>query len=443
MKKVAITAIISLFFGFLIHCVTLIMNHQELSAQQLKDFDSFIAGFELSNHKLLLTAQRLEASLDQAAAAKKNPPTRSVTALLRDQISAPNLTTHDATLLSSLLALSQYSPAFLSHPRYGELSLYSLFSDTLFSHFGAAHGKPSFESRRCDTTPLCSDIPKATGQAAHAYHRLVMRQKQPILITVATIDHQQHKVAQLLLDMPLQSWFAKPMFAVQSASGKRLMVDIFLTTHSSFSYVKQVDVNPEFAFRAHLSYLDIWWQSASLSGLYASLIFITLMAAQLTTSRASATRIEMLEHDWFADETQQIYNARFLKSQKLSRMINNDVEDSTILVRYGHQQLVEKYGETVALAAYQHLVTQIKAFIRNSDYLIDLKNGELLIYLPKCTTDNADKVLKKIFYNLREERYSDQQLPLKAFYFALSCKAGDNIQHILELARREIAKQAE
>lgn len=65
MKKVAITALISLFFGFLIHCAYIILNSNELTNKELKDFNSFISVFELSNQKLFLTTQQLETSLIQ------------------------------------------------------------------------------------------------------------------------------------------------------------------------------------------------------------------------------------------------------------------------------------------------------------------------------------------------------------------------------------------
>ncbi|SDG81176.1 hypothetical protein SAMN04488136_10347 [Vibrio xiamenensis] len=438
MKKVAITALISLFFGFLIHCAYIILNSNDLTNKELKDFNSFISVFELSNQKLFLTTQQLETSLIQKPVMLEQTST-ALTPLLNEQ----KITAQDATMLNSLFALSQYSAQFFTHRLYGEMSLHSSLSNTLFSHFGFSLGKPNFEYRRCDTTVLCSEIPKALGQASHLYHSLIMRQHQPSLITVAAIEHQQQKVAQLMLEIPLQAFFTQPIVAVPSRSSNKVGVNIFLTSHQSLNYVKEVAINERFTLRAHISYLDIWRQNGYLALLYACAIFIALSAINLAKSQAKATRVEILEQDWFEDESQQIYNSQFLKSAMLTRIINNDVEDSAILVRYGHEQITAKYGQAIAQDAYNHLITQIKAFIRNSDYLIDLKNGELLIYLPKCSTDNADKVLKKIFYNLREERYSSEELQLKAFYFALSCKAGDKIQHILELARREIAKQAQ
>ncbi|WP_146029101.1 hypothetical protein [Vibrio diazotrophicus] len=440
MKKILLTVLVSLCLGILLNALHLAVITNGLVKQKIHDFNNFISVFDAARDKLHITASNIQSELskeqDASIVEKQN---RDVKYLFNDN----TIDLNDVRTLDTLTQLYNSAPEFVNSRYVNALSYLSFHSKSIFYSVKPTGRSTYKEEIKCSTSEYCSFLYDNSKSSTGAYTYDIFENTQAggITLTLSTaITHNGEKTGSLVLDIPVNEAFnTKVLIEKKYENGKNIYV--FSTTKNPlFNYHENYNIDQKNILRLKVSYLELWLSKAYLTVVYSLIIFciIFMIINKRDFDKMTMNMVERKEA--FYDEGTKTYRFEITKTRHLEDVVNGNEVNSLILIKY---DLDEAKEHNAHLVAQKFMVDTVSSFIRASDYLI--KNpkheDELIMLLPKCSTENATKILNKVFYNLNEETYSDKKLKLKATRVIANLQNTASIDNLLSIAQKEVIKE--
>ncbi len=440
-NKYSISLLVGVLAGVLLTATHLAVTTGSLVKDKYQYFDHFISAFDMARDKLKMSVEGVHQQLnhDVSAFTIERP------ADLEQLYINKGINDVDMITLTTLSKFYESNFSYIDNVHNMGLSYLSFDSEALFYGIGAKEEKSFKEQIKCKESNYCLFLYENSqrGFKGYTYDMFASATDNTTTFSVsAPITNNGERVGSLILDIPVDKLFdEKVYFNKQYNNGKNIYT--ISTSSSSFLKVSQdYTIDNVNTLRVEVSYLDIWLGKSGLILLYGFIAFC-LMLLSLNKKEYVALVEDVKEkakspQETFYDDIQKTYSANILSSEYLKEIVNRHENNTLILVKYDLEQAREY---DVVTQADSHIVYILSSFVRSTDFIIRYSEDELLILLPKCSTENATKIVHKMFFNLGEQTYSDRKLKVKAHRVISSLESTAVIDRVIGISQQEIIKE--
>ncbi len=442
MKKILLTILVSLCLGLLLNALHLAVITNGLIKEKVYEFNNFISVFDASRDKLNLTANYIQTELNNGQDISiMDSQNRDVKYLFENN----RININDATAIDTLSKLFNNAPQFVNNQYNNSLSYLSFNSKSIFYSIKPTGRNTFKEEIKCQTSDYCAFLfgSSKSSQTDYTYDIFDNYQANGVTFTLTSpIMNNDEQIGSLILDILVNEIFDTPVFVEKKYDNGKNIYVFSDSKNPLFNYHEDYVIDKKNNLRLKISYLNIWFSKTYLTLVYAIVIFCTMFMIINKRDFDKLTKNMVERKESFYDEGTKTYQYEIINTRHLEDVVNSNDVNSLILIKY---DLEEAKKNNAQLVAQKFIVDTVSSFIRGSDYLI--KNpkfeDELVMLLPKCSTENATKILNKVFYNLNEETYSDRKLKLRAKRVIFNLQDTKNIDNLLSIAQKEAFKEGD
>ncbi len=439
MKKILLTILVSLCLGLLLNALHLAVITNGLIKEKVYGFNNFISVFDASRDKLNLTANYIQTELNSGKDISiMDGQNRDVKYLFENN----RININDVTTIDTLSKLFNNAPQFVNSRYNNSLSYLSFNSKSIFYSVKPTGRNTFKEEIKCQTSDYCAFLfgNSKSSQTDYTYDIFDNYQANGVTLTLTSpIMNNDEQIGSLILDILVNEIFDTPVFVEKKYDNGKNIYVFSDSKNPLFNYHEDYAIDKNNNLRLKVSYLNIWFSQAYLTFVYAIVIFCIMFMIINKRDFDKLTKNMVERKESFYDEGTNTYQYEITATRHLEDVVNSNDVNSLILIKYDLEEAKENNAQ---LVAQKFIVDTVSSFIRGSDYLI--KNpkfeDELIMLLPKCSTENATKILNKVFYNFNESTYSDKNLKLKATRVIVNLQDTKNIDNLLSIAQKEVEK---
>lgn len=445
MKKTLLTLLTSICLGIVLSAVHISFTTKNIINDRIYAFSNFVSVFDASRERLSLVSKSVMENLSTKQDASITKRTKKdVNALYRDN----KIDQTDRNVLSTLTHLFQSSPTLINNDYFKELSYLSVNNNLLFYRITPNEHQTYQKSIECNLSDYCALLYYNASQANASYTYDILQEPSGNIALTLTVPivKDEKTVGSLISDIPVGNVFNQQTFIEKEYYNGKNVYSFADSDIPVLQYHKDFNIDVTNILRLKVSYLKIWLSNSSLLFQYSGLVFLILYLRLKKIEQERITQNITQGKEGFIDAQFNnfhsdipVYNYQITESRHLKDVVTSNKENSLILIKYNLEQATQL---NVVQQAHSHIVEVIGSFIRASDYLIreNSAKDELIILLPKCSTENATRVLNKVFYRLNDEAYSTHSLKLKATRLISNIQDTSSIDDAISMAKDEIFK---
>lgn len=443
MKKILLTILVSLCLGTLLSAIHISFATKHIINDKKYSFENFISVFDSARDRLNIVSKSVMASLS----VKHDADTIKTKDIL-DLYNNERISIVDATVLQTLTNIVEESPNLIKDEYVNDLSYLSLNNNTLFYRIKPVNRSSFKNAIACQTSDYCALLyyNAKLPNINYTYDILQDPSGNVAMTLTRPLTKDETNIGSLILDIPVANIFNAHTYINKEYYNGKNVYSFSDSDIPVLQFHQDYPVDAKTIVRLKVSYLNVWFSKSYLIIQYSSLIFfiLFLILKKRELDRLTRNIVEGKESFYDAQFNKlvddiAVYNYDITESRHLEEVVKTNAENSLILVKYN---LDEAKTFNVVPQAHSHIIEVIGSFIRGSDYII--KNtkfeDELIILLPKCSTENATRVLNKILYKLSEEAYSGHELKLKATRLISNIQDTVSIDSVVAIAQDEIFK---
>ncbi|WP_165311099.1 hypothetical protein [Vibrio ziniensis] len=445
MKRISLAILASIGLGLILGALHISFATNSIISDKVYRFNNFISVFDASREKLNIVSKNILSNLAQD---KDGAFIRDNNKDLKDLYVKGKINIVDATILQTISDLYDNNPRLINEEYNKELNYLSVVNGTLFYRIKPTNYLTFKNSIQCELSDYCALLYYNSKLSSVTYNYDIL--EDPSGSTNFTISRPIIKdgvnLGSLILDIPVSNIFNQHTFMNKEYYNGKNVYSFSSSDLPILQYQGDFYIDTKNIIRIKISYVDIWVSHSYLFVQYSALVFFILFLLLKKIELNRLTRNIVAGKESFYDtefnklcDDVAVYSYEITESRHLEDVIKANAENSLILVKY---DLEEAKQRNVVPMAHAHMVAIIGSFIRASDYLIRNSNSdnELIILLPKCSTENAVKVLNKVLFRLGDDMYSEHELKLRASRIISNIQSSANIDSIVSIAQDEISK---
>ncbi len=440
-NKYSVSLLVGVLAGIVLTAAHLTLTTGSLIKDKYQYFDRFISVFDMARDKLKMSTE----GVHQQFARDLNTFSIERDVDLNQLYMDKKINDADMITLATLAKFYEPKFSYIAKVNNMGLSYLSFNAEELFYGVNLKEDKSFKEQIKCSESNYCLFLYENSqrGFKGYTYDMFENAAEKTAIFTIsAPVINRGERIGSLILDMPVNKFFDEQVYFNKTyATGKNIYTISsssipFLNTHKDY-VIDNVNV-----LRVQVSYLQVWLSKIGLFLLYTVIAFC-LMLLSLNKKEYIALVEDVKEkakspQETFYDDMKKTYCSSILASEYLKEIVNRYEHNSLILVKY---DVEEAKANEILNQADQHIVYILNSFVRSTDFIIRYSEDELLILLPKCSTENATKIVHKMFFNLGEQTYSEMQLKVKAYRVISSLESTAVIDRVIGISQQEIAKE--
>lgn len=445
MKKILLTLLASICLGLVLSAIHISFATKHIINDRIHSFSNFISVFDATRERLNIVSKNIMENLSHEQDSSKYKNLKKDAAILyRDN----KIDATDRNVLSTLTHLFESSPEYLKSDYFNGLNYLSINNNLLFFRIAPNHYQTFKRSIRCSSSDYCALLYYNVSQQSSTYTYDILQDPTgdiSLTLTVPIIQ-DNNTVGSLISDIPVTHIFNSQTFINKEYDKGKNIYSFSDSDIPVLQYHQDFSIDNKNILRLKISYLEIWLSRSFLIFQYSSLIFFILFLFLKKKELDRITKNMTKGKDGFYDpqfnslhSDVDVYNYQITESRHLEDVVKSNQDNSLILIKYDLQEAIQLNAVT---DAHSHIIKIIGSLIRSTDYLIKESHiqNELIILLPKCSTENATRVLNKVLYRLNEEPFSSHRLKLKATRLISNIQDITSIDSVIAIAKDEIFK---
>ncbi len=340
--------------------------------------------------------------------------------------------------LSEKQVVEQIKDILIQEERPYQVHLYSVNSGRFYPNI-QSDSKDGHASRvlDCAQTTQCRNTYHIEEKSRYFVFNGLKGATNFRINTPIYVDEQL--VAKLLIDMPLHAYLDAGFMLVEEF-GRRMTHFIISDNNSTALTVHQeYPLSDDAVIQVRTSYVYMLTSHIGSILLTSILLFLAAISA-LLYKQTIQQRQAMNPRETFFDNNTGTYFSSVLKSDYFLDTVQEHEHNTLVYLQYDADKVKKEHGSEYIAIAFQHFVHVVNQFIRSTDFLIqvDGKQNQLMVVLPKCSIDNAKKVMAKMFYNFDREVFSDKNIVLNAAWTAAEFGQQQEFSQAIKEAKEQI-----
>ncbi len=445
MKKISLAILASIGMGLLLGAIHISLATNGIIKDKVYKFNNFVSIFDASRDKLNIASKSIMENLNQrqdSSFIDKNKKD------IQSLYSKDKINIVDAVILQTLANLYENSPHLINKEHFNEINFLSVSSNTLFYRIIPTQYSTYKNALPCETSDYCALLyyNSKLSNMTYTYDILEDPSGNVSFTMSMPLINRDVNIGSLILDIPVEHIFAEHTFVTKEYYNGKNIYSFADSDFPILQYEGDFRIDAKNAIRIKISYIDIWLSKSYLFVQYSCMVFFILFLLLKKVELDRLTRNIVAGKDSFyhaqfnrLSEDVAVYDYEITESRHLQDVVKANEENSLILVKY---DLNEAKQRNVVPLAHTHMVNVIGSFIRATDYLI--KNSdhedELIVLLPRCSTENAVKVVNKVLYRLSDDTFSDHKLKIRASRIISNIQDTTTIDSVINIAQDEIFK---